>query len=316
MIVNLPIMKRLLICTALMTLTTLVLCAQTDTLKQNDTLQISQQDSVIDLSAGSARDSSGRNLPILPSGQKQPIYKLKPGVDIPIFVVGAGWSAYAFTKIYSKPHSTEEDILSLDKNNINGFDRWAVRPYSESLDKISYYPFFASMPLPFLFLFGNTKKDFFKLTGLYLEAMSITGFLYTGSVYFVDRYRPYAYSDESTMDQRTRGGAKNSFYAGHVALVGTSTFFMAKVYADYHPDSKLKWFFYTLAGTTTAVTAYLRYRAGQHFPSDLLLGMAQGTLTGLLVPHFHKNKLIKNQNLTVLPFSTGRSLGMSLVYRL
>jgi membrane-associated phospholipid phosphatase len=308
-VLNLPVMKRLWICMVSMMLAFLLRA-------QNDTLRSSPPDSVLDVGAAAAHDSSGTNLPILTSEKRQPIYKLKPAVDIPIFVVGAGWSGYAFTKIYSKPHSTEEQILGLNKNDINPFDRWAVRPFSESVDKISYYPFFASMPLPFLFLFGNTKKDFFKLTGLYLEAMSITGFFYTGSVYFTDRYRPYAYSDESTMDQRTRGGAKNSFYAGHVALVATSTFFMAKVYADYHPDSKAKWVFYTLAGATTATTTYLRYRAGQHFPTDLLLGMAQGTLTGLLVPHFHKNKLLKNNNLSILPFSSGRSLGLSMVYKL
>jgi membrane-associated phospholipid phosphatase len=283
---------------------------------QNDTLTNTRQDSVISVDSTLTHDTLGINFPVFSSKEKQPIYRLKAGADIPIFALGAGWSGYAFTKIYSKPHSSEEDILSLNKNDINAFDRGAVRPYSKSIDRISYYPFFASMPLPFLFLFGDTKKDFFKLTFLYLEAMSVTGFLYTGSVYFVDRYRPYAYSDQSTMDQRTRGGAKNSFYAGHVALVSTSTFFMAKVYADYHPDSKAKWVFYSLAGVTSGVTAYLRYKAGQHFPSDLLLGLAQGTLTGLLVPHFHKNKLIKNNHLSIVSFGTGKSLGWSVLYKL
>lgn len=284
---------------------------------QTDSLQMNQQDSVtivdtLRMNAG----TMGTIFPTPNTETKHPIYKIKPAIDIPVFAVGAGWSLYALQKIYSKPPSTEEEILNLDKNDINAFDRWAVRPFSESLDRASYYPFFASMPLPFLFLFGNTKKDFFKLGFLYLEAMSVTGFLYTGSVYFVDRYRPYAYTDESTMDQRTRGGAKNSFYAGHVALVGTSTFFMAKVYADYHPDSKAKWVFYTLAGATTGATAYLRYRAGQHFPSDILLGIAQGTLTGLLVPQFHKHRLIKDPNLSILPFGNGKSLGFSLAYKL
>jgi membrane-associated phospholipid phosphatase len=90
---------------------------------------------------------------------------------------------------------------------------------------------------------------------------------------------------------------------------------MAQVYADYHPDSHAKWVFYSLAGATTGVTAYLRYRAGQHFPTDLLLGIAQGTLTGLLVPHFHKHKLIKDANLSILPFSNGQNLGFSLSYK-
>jgi len=276
---------------------------------QQDSLTSNQQNTTV------MADTLRTNFPTSSVKGKQPIYKLKPAVDIPVFAIGAGWSAYAFTKIYSKPHSTDEEILNLNKNDINGFDRWAVRPFDEKIDRISYYPFFASMPLPFLFLFGNTRTDFFKLGFLYLEAMSITGFLYTGSVYFVDRYRPYAYSDESTMDQRTRGGAKNSFYAGHVALVATSTFFMAQVYADYHPDSHAKWVFYSLAGATTAVTAYLRYRAGQHFPTDLLLGMAQGTITGLLVPHFHKNKLLKNSNLSILPYSNGQKMGLSVAYK-
>lgn len=262
-------------------------------------------------------DTAPANFSITHTKTNNKVYKLKPGVDIPVFAVGAGWSAYAFTKIYSKEHSTEEQVLALDKNDINWFDRRAVRPFSESMDKASYYPFFASMTLPLLFLTGEqTRKDFFKLGFLYLEAMSVTGLLYTGSVYFVDRYRPYAYSDGSTIDQRTRGGAKNSFYAGHVALVATSTFFMAKVYADYHPESRSKWVFYSLAGATTGVTAYLRYRAGQHFPTDLLLGMAQGTLTGLLVPEFHKCKLLSEEKLSILPYSTGKTHGLAFVYKL
>jgi len=249
--------------------------------------------------------------------EKIPVYKLKPAVDIPITAIGTGWSLYAFTQIYSKTPSSDEEILNLKVSDINKFDRPAVRPFDEELDKISYYPFFAVMPMPLVFLTGkSTRKDFFKLSFLYLEAMSITGLLYTGSTYFIDRYRPYAYSSESTMDQRTRGGAKNSFFAGHVALVATASFFGAKVYADYHPDSKIKWLFYSLAGATTATVAVLRYEAGQHFPSDLIVGVVQGTLTGLLVPHFHKHRLIKDPNLSLVPYSNGRDHMLSLVYRI
>lgn len=245
--------------------------------------------------------------------KKQPVYKLNPIVDIPITAIGTAWSLYAFTKIYSKPKSDEEKILSLNRNNVNTFDRRAIRPLSKHLDKVSYIPFNASMPMPLIFLITKrTRKDILKLSFLYLEAMSITGLLYTGSVYVNNRYRPYAYSPETPMDQRRGGGAKNSFYAGHPALVATSTFFAAKVFADYFPESKIKWLLYSIAGATTFTTAYLRYRAGQHFPSDLILGVTQGTLAGILVPHFHKHKIIKNSNLSLIPYGTG----MSLVYRI
>jgi hypothetical protein len=43
--------------------------------------------------------------------------------------------------------------------------------------------------------------------------------------------------------------------------------------------------------------------------------MAQGTLTGLLVPYFHKHKLIKDPNLSILPFGNGQNLGFSLAYK-
>lgn len=300
---NLRMMKKILCGTATVILY-LFAFAQDDSLRitRNDTLQIP--------------DTLSTPISLVNTTKRQQVYKLKPAVDIPVFAVGAGWSAYAFTKIYSKEHSNVETILSLDKNDINWFDRWAVRPYNKSIDKASYYPFYASTLLPFLFLTGKeTSKDFFKLSFLFLESMSITGFLYTGSVYLTNRYRPYAYSSESTMEQRTRGGAKNSFYAGHVALIATSTFFMAKVYNDYHPESKAKWVFFSLAGAATGSVAYMRYRAGQHFPSDILLGITQGTLTGILIPHFHKNKLIKDPSLSITPYSDGESNGINIVYR-
>ena len=251
------------------------------------------------------------------SAPKSPVYKLKPAVDFPLTAVNTAWTLYAFTKIYSKPGSNPEEVVSLNKNDINWFDRWAVRPYSSKLDKISYLPFQAAMPLPLAFLLcKNTRKDFFKLTFLYLEAMSITGLLYTGSTYFFDRYRPYVYSSETPLSQRTNGGGRNSFFAGHPALVATSLFFGAKVFADYNPDSKFKWLGYTIAGGVTAYTVYLRHRGGMHFPSDLLLGIVQGTLTGILVPHFHKHKIIKDPNLSLLPYTNGMNHGLALVYRL
>jgi membrane-associated phospholipid phosphatase len=245
----------------------------------------------------------------------EPVYKLKPAVDVPVTAAGTIWSLYAFTKIYNKDPSSDEAVLALSKSNVPGFDRWGIRAYSKTIDNISYIPFYASMPLPVLFLFDNKmRKDIAKLSFMYLEAMSVTGILYTGSTYFADRYRPYVYSDETPLDFRTRGGGRNSFYAGHVALVATSTFFMASVYADYHPDSKIKWVFYSLAGAMTGTTAVLRQAGGLHFPSDILLGIVQGTATGLLVPRLHKNKLFNN-HLTILPF-TGQSNGLAVVYKL
>jgi membrane-associated phospholipid phosphatase len=243
------------------------------------------------------------------------MYRIKNAVDIPLTVITAGWTIYGFTQVYSKDNSTTEQIQNLNVNNINGFDRWAADVYSEKAAKTSDLIFYGSMPLPaLLFLDKKMSKDAGKISFLYLEAMSITGLLYTGATYLSDRYRPYAYNPNVPMGDRLEGGAKNSFFAGHVALVGTSTFFMAKVFSDYHPESKSKWLFYTGAAVATGATAYLRHRGGRHFPSDIVLGAAVGTLSGILVPHFHKNKKLKNSGLSIMPF-TGQSHGLALVYK-
>ncbi len=245
------------------------------------------------------------------------VYKLKPASDIPVTAIGTGWSLYAFSRIYSKDRSPVEKILSLDKNNIPSFDRRGASVYHSKADNVGDMLFYSSMPLPvILMLDKEIRKDGLKIALLYLESMSITGLLYTGSVYLNDRFRPYAYNPDVPMDRRTRGGAKNSFFAGHVALVGTSTFFIAKVLNDYHPDSKAKWIPFTLAGIATGTTAWARYRGGQHFISDIALGALVGVLSGILVPHVHKNKDLSERRLSFTSSYLGSTPQFGITYKL
>lgn len=246
------------------------------------------------------------------SAERQ-VYHINPAVDYPIIAIGTAWSAYALTKIYDKTPPTEAEILRLNKNDINAFDRWAIYPYDERLIEFSDYPFYASIPLPLLFFVSNTqtRKDFFKLSLLYWETLSVMGLLGTTSTYLVDRYRPYCYSDQTPMDRRTSKVSKNSFFSGHVEMVAAPTFLIAKVYSDYYPDSDSKWIFYGTAVAVTGVTAYLRLRAGTHFPSDILLGAAVGSLCGILIPEFHK---VVDPAFTVLPYGDGESRGIALSY--
>jgi membrane-associated phospholipid phosphatase len=242
------------------------------------------------------------------------VYKLKLPVDIPVTAAGVAWSIYAFPKIYDKPSSTEAEILRLNKEDLNGFDRWAAGKYNETADKNSDMLFYGSIPLPLLlFIDKDIRKDALKISFMYLETFAVTGIFYTGSAYVFDRYRPFAYGDKAPMLEKINGNTKNSFLAGHPALVGTATFFMAKVYGDYHPDSKFKYALYGFAIAATGTTAYLRHIAGKHFPSDLVTGTAMGVLTGILMPHAHKNKYF-NQHVRLLPY-TGNAHGLTVLYK-
>lgn len=284
---------------------------------QTDTSGTIQEDTLIKRDAVIKNDTvvtvATNTLPLTPSPKKR-VYKLKPAIDVPLVVAGSAWTLFAFSKIYDRDPSSVEKIQSLQTSNIPRFDRWAADIYSEKAAETSDLFFYGSMPLPILLILDKKiRKDAAKVGLLYLEAMTVTGVIYSGSSYLTSRYRPYAYNPEAPMDLRTRGGGKNSFFAGHVALVGTSTFFMAKVFSDYHPDSKIKWIPYTMATVATGATAYLRHKGGRHFPSDILIGTVLGPLSGILIPHFHKNKNPEDKNLTILPFS-GKTHGLSVVY--
>ncbi|GAB2842508.1 hypothetical protein [Ferruginibacter profundus] len=91
--------------------------------------------------------------------------------------------------------------------------------------------------------------------------MCTTGTLYTSLAMIANRYRPCVYNPNVPMDSRTRGGARNSFYAAHPSVVATSTYFMASVYTHYHPNMKHKWVLYTVARAGAANTGLLRLAA-------------------------------------------------------
>jgi len=251
-----------------------------------------------------------------PSRKNSGMYHLNPAVDIPVTAVAAGWSAFAFSKIYSKPKSTIEQIEALDKNDVPKIDRWAAGMSDDNADATSDIFFYGSIPVPFFLLIDkNIRKETFKFTFMYLEAMSVTGMFYTGTVYFVDRYRPETYNTSIPAENRTSGNYKDAFLAGHPALVATSLFFTAKVYSDYHRGSALSYALYGVAIAGTGATAYLRHIAGKHFPTDLFTGVTLGTLSGILIPQFHKNKDYKSPNMSLLPFIYDDIKGISFSYR-
>jgi membrane-associated phospholipid phosphatase len=265
------------------------------------------------VSAQYGPDSSGQKHPKL---TRQQIYRIKPTVDIPAAVGGAAWDLYNFSQISKKDNSSVAEVQNLRISKIDWFDRWAVHPYNHSIDELSYKPFYLAMPLP-LIIFGIDKKmrkDFWKLTFLYAETMTMTGVLYTSSVHYINRHRPLVYESASPIGKRTSSNSRNSFFAGHVALVGTSVFFIAQTYADYHPDSRYKWAFYGGAAALTALTGYWRNLAGEHFPTDITLGAAVGVASGLLTPALHRVKGLRNSRLSLLPFSA-HGTGLTAFYK-
>src|SRR5437868_7538265 len=205
------------------------------------------------------------------------VYKIKPWLDIPVTAAFVGASIIGMNHIYNRDSVPESEILALNRNDVNKFDRPIIDNYSSQRYHAGDVFLYGSMPLPLLLLFDNKiRPDAGRIGLLYLEALGTTGMIYTTSASLTNRFRPYAYNPNVPMSDRTRGGVRNSFFAGHVAMVGTSTFFTARVFCDYHPDMKCKWIFYSLAAVSTAAIGYMRLQAGQHFKTDVITGAVIG----------------------------------------
>lgn len=213
-------------------------------------------------------------------------------VDGPIIIAGLGLTYLGTTLISGKKDLTAIQLATKTKDKLPFFDRGNAGYYSEKADEDSYVPFKLSFAWPVVMglLNKNERSKFGQIAALYLETMAVTGTLFTMSAGTIHRSRPLVYGTKAPMDARIDKNNQRSFYAGHTAATAAASFFTAKVFQDFNPDSKAKGLVWAIAAATPAVVGYLRYKAGFHFLSDNLLGYALGAGAGILIPEWHKNK--------------------------
>ena len=183
---------------------------------------------------------------------------------------------------------------------------------------VSDWGLYGSVFLPGLLFFDKKiQNDISNILLLYFETQAVNISLYTyAGVMFTNRIRPVAYYPEPYLEGKfSTHGLKDSFFSGHVSTTATASFFMAKVFIDYHPEvKKMKWVIYASALVPPVYVGYHRYKALKHFPTDILTGIAFGAAIGIVNPELHKVKLGKYQNISLVPL-TGIRTGMSLQFK-
>jgi membrane-associated phospholipid phosphatase len=227
-------------------------------------------------------------------------------------MLGAGLISDYFLvrSVLGKPDIDSAELTRLNTNfYINRFDAWALK--LDPTNRATYETVSADMAIgiyclpALLVLDGSIRHDWLDMLGMYLETQTATFSVYNMSPFgpnFQNKYRPIVYYTQLSDNQRSSGNNRNSFYSGHTASATTATFFMTKVYIDYHPE--LGWEKYLLYGAASVpplVMGYLRIRALDHFPSDIAAGFIVGALIGVLDPEFHR---IKNRNVSLASIST------------
>jgi len=255
---------------------------------------------------------SGSNDSVTQVAPKAKVYHINYFVEGSIILVGGVGDLFAIPRLKSKAPLSDEELAfanSADqKNLINTMDRWSLRQPATNRTlwkKISDDGEIGIFLLPSLLMIDkNIRKDWLHILFMYVEGHTVTFTFYNYSPlgpYFQNRYRPVVYYPQLGADAQKNSNNRNSFYSGHVASCTYSTFFMVKVYCDYHPEiGGAKYLLYLAASIPPLAIGYARIRSLDHFPSDVAVGFGLGALLGIVVPALHK-----------IPASRYLSLGLS-----
>ena len=246
--------------------------------------------------------------------EKPSVYRVKLWIDAPIIVGGMVSNYYGVRILKGKEGLDYGTVIGLTPEDINSFDRGAAKQdpdYAEKAMLLSDITLAGTFVFPALLGFDkNVRKDVFKVGVVFLTTMSAMSNLYSWGVGHIDKYRPYVYNPRESLDRRMRRGSRNSFYGGHAAAAASVSFFAAKVFHDYHPGHKLTPWLFGAAIIPPTVVGYYRYKAGMHFPSDLIVGIAAGAAVGIIIPQLHKPR---HKNISFYPFiGPGNGLAMTI----
>lgn len=226
-------------------------------------------------------------------------YETSWAVDGPWIGVGLGLNALGFTLIQNKESLTLEEMNALSKDDVFIIDRFVAGKTNEGADDLSYIPFYTSFAVPFaMMLAPDISPHAGQISVLFVESMATTGAIYTLTAGLVKRPRPLTYNTSLPEHLRREGSAQRSFIGGHTAATASASFFAAKIFNDFYPDSRAKPYVWATAAILPAWVAYLRTISGKHFLTDNIAGYAVGAASGILIPELHKKE---NENIKLSP---------------
>jgi membrane-associated phospholipid phosphatase len=244
----------------------------------------------------------------------RPVYRMNRLATIGITAGGAIASVAGTFAMQHKKVVTESEIAGLDPEAINGFDRWVLDqpiPDTNTFTRVSTIALSLTEVLPFVLFFDKSiQKDWINITLMLLETDAIALTIYECSPLgplFQNKFRPMVYKKDF-IHAPEEGEVRNSFFSGHTMAAAASSFFMAKVYSDYHPEAN-QFLLYGAACIPPLYMAYLRLRALEHFPSDVLVGFGVGAACGVIIPSLH---LVPDNDVKIGIYTSPNSTGLRL----
>ncbi len=244
-------------------------------------------------------------------------YSLKKS-DFIISGVGLSTKLYANYRENNQELMSYEELISLDKSDINCFDRGTVYNWNPDLNDISEWTRAAVIVPPVILLLNEgLKKEWGNAATygtMYLEVALLTIGITDLTKSLALRKRPYLYNPDLSLadkEDMIENNVYDSFFSGHTSSAFAAAVFFSKTYSDIYGNTTLSKVIWGTSLALASTTGYLRYQSGQHYPTDILAGALVGSAIGYLVPVLHKN-ISKTKSLSYQ--ITGHSLSLTYTF--
>lgn len=246
-------------------------------------------------------------------------------IDIPV-VLTAGLLGLV-------PHMLREELVDFrcapdcDRSHINALDATALGYRSEAASIASDSIVAMTLATPAVLGLidvlvsegGEGWLGYGKDMLLVTESVAIASMIHGVTKFATRRPRPYAFDERLPLDERRQADSMLSFFSGHAAHGFAAATSYSYLFTLRHPNSPMVvpvWLTMLTLATTESV---LRPFTGEHYWTDVLVGIAVGTTVGLLVPWLHRSGEPLNSGsatveptVTVAPIALPQGAGLSL----
>ncbi|MCB0518399.1 MAG: phosphatase PAP2 family protein [Lewinellaceae bacterium] len=251
--------------------------------------------------------------PVFSQVKRGDVYRMEGKKEAPIIATSIGLSLSG-ALLENKTAARNGGDISL--HTILSFDENLHDPLSKPASSLSHWMLGGTALLPFALLSDvEIRSDAGKVGVLLSETVLLTNGLAAASR-LLDRQHRLTTGLENQWALQATPDTRQAFISGHTAAAASLSFFTAKVWTDYHPDSKWKPAIWITAAALPAATGYLRFKTGKQNLANVASGYVVGALVGYLVPHLHKEKKDARRKLRLSSTFIGQTPVFVVKYRL
>jgi len=207
------------------------------------------------------------------AGAEEYSYRASVALDVPLVTISTAVLVFGLYRI----STVTADTLPYNRNNLLSWDK----PFAGTWNQNAIFASNFLMAAGALPLILGIKENLAVQTLMLYEVLALQAGLQLMVRSLKVWPRPFMLSSKGGKE-RESPSAIGSFYSGH-----TSAAFSLAVFAGVQFNDARVW-----AGGLSVATliGILRVAGGMHYPSDILVGAAMGSLIGWLVPTLHRQK--------------------------